>query len=277
MAVTIDRVGATETAERVRLPGGPLDYTLRRSPRARTLRVIIHPARGVVVTIPATGRRGWGAPERHVESFLGEREPWLRRHLAQQARDRANLAARGGLQDGATLRFRGDLHRLRVVAAKPGARRSTVERVGGLEEDELIVRLAPADRRPTAVVLEAWLKPRARTAIERDIARHATTLGVTPISIGIRDQRTRWGSASRQGRLSFSWRLILAPPEALETVIIHELAHLRVFGHGPAFWELVVSRRPDHKVWRRWLRDHSHELHGALVEMSEAGTAGARS
>ena len=85
----------------------------------------------------------------------------------------------------------------------------------------------------------------------------------------IRDQRTRWGSASRQGRLAFSWRLILAPPEALETVVIHELAHLRVFGHGPRFWEVVASRRPDHKVWRRWLHDHSTELHGALDEPAD--------
>jgi predicted metal-dependent hydrolase len=62
----------------------------------------------------------------------------------------------------------------------------------------------------------------------------------------------------------FSWRLVLAPPEALETVVIHELAHLRVFGHGPRFWSLVASRRPDHAEWRRWLRRHSVELHGAM-------------
>jgi hypothetical protein len=66
--------------------------------------------------------------------------------------------------------------------------------------------------------------------------------------------------------LSFSWRLALAPPEALETVVVHELAHLRVFGHGPGFWALVAGRRPDHLVWRRWLRDHSVELH-AVLEM----------
>lgn len=62
----------------------------------------------------------------------------------------------------------------------------------------------------------------------------------------------------------FSWRLILAPPEALETVVVHELAHLRVFGHGLRFWNLVASRRPDHLTWRRWLRSHSLELHAAL-------------
>ncbi len=257
----------TETPAVARLPGGSLSYTLRRSPRSRGLRVVIHPDRGVVVTVPVVGRRGWSDPERHVRSFLAEREPWLRRHLATQARDRAELAARGGLRDGARIRFRGDLHRLRLVAARPGLRRSTVERSGGADEDEIIVHLASADRRSVGAVLEAWLKPRARAAIEREIRRHAPALSVTPTAVNVRDQRTRWGSASRQGRLAFSWRLILAPPEALETVVIHELAHLRIFGHGPRFWGVVAGRRPDHKVWRRWLRDHSAELHGALDEV----------
>jgi predicted metal-dependent hydrolase len=168
------------------------------------------------------------------------------------------------MRDGATLRYRGDLHRLRVEPARPGARRSSVERVGGIDEDEIVIRLAPSDRRSTAALLETWFKPRARTAIDREIARHADAMAVSPLSVGVRDQRTRWGSASRQGRLSFSWRLILAPSDALETVVIHELAHLRVFGHGPTFWNLVASRKPDHASWRKWLHDHSHELHNAL-------------
>lgn len=259
-------VAVVELTAVARLPGGPLVYTLRRSPRSRGLRVVIHPERGVVVTVPAAGRRGWADPERHVDPFLAEREPWLRRHLDRQARERAERIARGGLRDGSALRFRGDLHRLRLVPARAGLRRSTVERIGGVDEDELIVHLAGADRRSTAAVLEAWLKPRARAAIERDVAVHAPALGVVPTAITVRDQRTRWGSASRAGRLAFSWRLILAPAEALETVVVHELAHLRVFGHGPRFWGVVAARRPDHKVWRRWLHDHAAELHGALDE-----------
>ncbi|HEX5147507.1 MAG TPA: SprT family zinc-dependent metalloprotease [Candidatus Limnocylindrales bacterium] len=254
----------TETAAVMHLPGGPLEYTLRRSPRSRGLRVVIHPERGVVVTVPAAGRRGWADPDRHVRAFLVEREPWLRRHIDRQARERAELASRGGLQDGALLRFRGDLHRLRLFPGRQGARRSTVERIGGTDVDEIAVHVASVDRRSMAEVLESWLKPRARTEIERAIRRHAAVLEVSPGAVSIRDQRTRWGSASRQGRLAFSWRLILAPPEALETVVVHELAHLRVFGHGPRFWAVVAGRRPDHAVWRRWLRDHSTELHGAL-------------
>lgn len=262
--------GAAERPAIARLRGGPVPYTLRRSPRARTLRVVIHPDRGVVVTVPATARRGWSDPERHVAAFLAEREPWLRRHLARQADARDELAARGGLEDGALIRYRGDLHRLRIEPGRPGVRRSTVERIGGDAEDQLVVRLAASDRRSTGAVLEAWFRPRAKTEIERAISQYADGFGAPPTTVSLRDPRSRWGSASRGGRLSFSWRLILAPPEALETVVIHELAHLRIFGHGPAFWALVAARRPDHVTWRHWLRDHALELHGALGQSSKA-------
>ena len=254
------------------LPGGPIAYLLRRSPRSRGLRVVIHPDRGIVVTVPVTGRRGWSDPSAPVQGFLAEREAWLRRHLDRQARERARLVGLGGLKDGAQFMFRGTMHRLRLEPARAGARRSTVERVGGPDEDELVVRQAYADRRSTGDVLGAWLRTCAREAIEREIARHAAALGVPPSRVSIRDQRTRWGSASRAGHLAFSWRLILAPPEALETVVIHELSHLRVFGHGPRFWAVVASRRPDHATWRRWLRDHATELHWTLLE-PEAGIA----
>jgi predicted metal-dependent hydrolase len=264
----------TEEPATVDLPGGRLGYVLRRSSQARTLRVVIDPSKGVTVTIPGPNRRGWARPEAQIAAFLADREAWIRRHLARHAAERAALAARGGLRDGAAFRYRGELHRLRIHHAGDG-RRSTVTRVGGDLEDELVVRLAVADRRPVARVLDLWLRAGARDAIERAIARHADALGVEPVAISIRDQRTRWGSASRGRRLAFSWRLVLAPPEALETVVIHELAHLRVFGHGPAFWALVASRRPDHRQWRRWLRDHALELHGALDQGVEVDAASA--
>jgi predicted metal-dependent hydrolase len=235
--------------------------------------VVIHPDRGVVVTVPIASRRGWSDPESHVDAFLAERESWLRRHLGRQAEAREALAARGGLDDGAQIRFRGDLHRLRIVAAAPSTRRSSVERIGGEAEDQLVVRLAASDRRSVAKVLEAWFRPRAKTAIDRAIATYADGLQVRPTGVTLRDPRSRWGSASRNGRLSFSWRLILAPPEALETVVIHELSHLRIFGHGPTFWALVAERRPDHVRWRHWLRDHALELHGALDQSSNVDTS----
>ena len=242
------------------LPGGPLPYTLRHSPRARGLRVVIHPERGVVVTLPAT-RAGRGDGEREAQQFLGQREAWLRKHLARQAVVASRLAARGGARDGGAVLYRGRLHRIRVVPAVSGVRRSSVAPF----DDELVIHRVSADRRTEAAILEAWLRDEARRVIDAAIADHASAFGVRPTAVTLRDPRTRWGSASRAGRLSFSWRLVLAPAEALDTVVCHELAHLRVFGHGPRFWALVASRRPDHRIWRRWLHDHATELHRALA------------
>jgi predicted metal-dependent hydrolase len=214
------------------------------------------------VTVPPPTRRGWAHPEARIDAFLRDRERWIRRHLDRRARERAELAARGGLADAALLRFRGELHRLRITSALAG--RSVVARTVTPAGFELHVALAARDRGRLDRVLADWLREQAQVAIDGSLRDHATALGVRPAAISLRDPRSRWGSASRQGRIMLSWRLVLAPPEALETVVIHELAHLRVFGHGPRFWALVAARRPDHIVWRRWLREHSLELHGAL-------------
>jgi predicted metal-dependent hydrolase len=255
--------GAVETPAVAHLPGGPIPYTLRHSPRARGLRVVIHPERGVVVTLPAT-RTGRRDAERRAMAFLVEREGWLRRHLRQQADAVAALARRGGPVDGGSVPFRGRWHPIRVVPAVSGIRRSDVVAIG----DELVVHRVRADRRPEAAILERWLRDQAGQVVAAAVAEHAAAMGVVPAGITLRDPRTRWGSAARSGRLSFSWRLILAPPEALETVVIHELAHLRVFGHGPRFWSLVERHRADHRLWRRWLHDHATELHGALEPLA---------
>ncbi len=258
----------------VTLPGGPLQYALRRSARSRALRLTIDPRRGLVATVPLATRRGWARPEREVEKFLAEREPWIRRHLTRLDRQRSEMMARGGIADAAAFRYLGEIHRLRITPAPAGARRSSVARHGADDRDELHLLMAAADRRAPAEVLRAWLRERAAVAIDRAVTAHGPALEVAPSRIGLRDPRSRWGSASRKGTLSFSWRLILAPPSALETVVVHELAHLRIFGHGPRFWALVAARQPDHLQWRRWLRVHSHELHAALDGPTEEAAAG---
>ncbi len=258
---------ANLTSRTANLTGGPVPYLLRPTKRARGLRATIDPRLGLVVSLPPPNRLGWAAPEAIVEAFLRSREAWLRRHLARRQASLAALAERGVARDGGLLRFRGAIHRLRIEAG--GGRRTTIEldpdpAGDGAEGGTIRVRLAASDPRTPAAILRDWCRSAARRAVEAAIEDHRAALAATPKAISIRDPRTRWGSASRQGRLSFSWRLILAPPAALDTVVVHELAHLRVFGHGPDFWVLVASRRPDHAVWRRWLRDHALELHLAL-------------
>jgi predicted metal-dependent hydrolase len=259
----------TATAEwpaELRLPGGRIECTMRRSARARNLRVTVDPRAGAIVTVPSRAAGNRGDAERMAQAFLAERERWLRRHLDRHSRQREAIRAFGPVRDGGFVRYRGVAHVLRVVGPEGGRRRTMVTREGGEGIDELVIALGHGERRGLSEILESWLREKARAAIHREIDRHAPALAVVPAAVTVRDTRTRWGSCSRSHRLSFSWRLVLAPPEALETVVVHELAHLRIFGHGPQFWEMVASRRPDHRHWRRWLRDHSLELHSALDE-----------
>ena len=246
------------------LGGRIVEYRLRPSARSRGLRVTIDPRLGLVVAVPPPTRRGWGDPAPRIEQFLRERERWVLRHLDELARERDAARARGGARDGGQVLYRGQLHRIRVLPDTIRGRRSTVERSGAETEDELIISLATGERRPLERILATWLRDRSAEAIDAAIGAHAAALGVRPTKVDVRDPQTRWGSAARGGRLMFSWRLVLAPPAALETVVVHELAHLRVFGHGPAFWALVASRRPSHLADRAWLRRNSHALHTAL-------------
>ena len=246
------------------LPGGPLDVLVRRSDRSIGLRVTIHPVHGVVVSMPPARRRGWAKPDAAVDAFLRDRERWIRRHLERHAGMQLRLAARPSLLAGREVPYLGRPHRVRAIEA-PGLGRSEVERVGD-EADELVVRLGNRDRRGAASVLEGWLRERAMVAVEASVERHGPWLGATPAAVVLRDPRSRWGSCSPNGRIMLSWRLVLAPPEALDSVVVHELCHLRHHDHGRRFTVLLDRSAPDHRRWRRWLTEHAAELRAALSD-----------
>src|SRR5204862_812801 len=100
----------------------------------------------------------------------------------------------------------------------------------------------------------------AREFVSALADEEAGRLGVAYVRIRIGGQRTLWGSCSPAGTLSFNWRLVLAPAEVLDYVVVHELCHLRVPNHSPRFWGLVEGRRPHWREQRDWLREHGPEL-----------------
>jgi predicted metal-dependent hydrolase len=114
------------------------------------------------------------------------------------------------------------------------------------------------------------LDPRHISEVEARLAVHelvamlideeAPVIGVEPARVQIRDQRSRWGSCSTRGTLSFNWRLVLAPFDVLDYVVVHELCHLREPNHSSRFWKLVEQRRPDWRAQRDWLHEHGPEL-----------------
>ena len=213
-----------------------LAYTVRRSPRARRVRVWVQPAGGVQVVLPER------APGREAAAAVAELRPWIDRRLAEAAAARARLAGAPG-----TVPYLGDALRLR---AEPG--RSRVHRRDG----ELLVPAADA-----GAALERWYRRAARDEVARRLAPATAALGRRHAGLTIRNQRTRWGSCSAGGNMSFNWRLLLAPEAVLDYVIWHEACHLVVMDHSRRFWSLLERHRPDYRAPRRWLRANG----GALV------------
>ena len=242
---------------------GDLPYVLRRSPRATRLRVTVHPERGVVVTVPPTSRRGWGAPSRWCAASSPSASPgsaatWRARRRPGPASTRAPPSTTAGRSRTGACRTASGSSRPPRACARAAWPGSAATMATSCWSSAFRATSGPPRRssRPGFAAVPA------RTSSARSPATRPA-LGVHPASVTIRDTTTRWGSCSRRGALSFSWRLVLAPPEALDAVAAHELCHLRVFGHGP-FWSLLAGRVPDHAAWRRWLRRHAPELHAAL-------------
>ena len=206
-------------------------YKVRRSERARRVRVTVDPARGVEVVLP---RR---ASEREAAAAIRELLPWIERRMAELAGARAAVAARGD-----TVPYLG--RTLTLVSDLPG--RARVARRG----DVLLVPEGEA-RTPA---LERWYRRAARTEIEPRLQEACSAAGASYSKLTIRGQRTRWASCSRTGAMSFNWRLLLAPEEVLDYVVWHEVCHLKVMDHSPRFWRLVASRIPAYREHVRWLR-----------------------
>ena len=102
---------------------------------------------------------------------------------------------------------------------------------------------------------EMWYRERAALKLPPRVERIATLLGVTPKAVLVRSQRKRWASCAPDGTLRFNWRTVMAPPALVDYVVAHELAHLRVRGHGPEYWGVVAQAVPDYRRRREWLRE----------------------
>ena len=211
------------------------EYTLRRSPRARRVRVSVDNDGEVQVTIPKRASR------RAAEEAVRELAPWIerRRHALATAR------AENGRTPG-TVPYLG-----RELALRPQPGRTRVHRRG----DALLV---PTDH--TEEALERWYRRAARDEIGPRLDAATRRAGTKYTKLTIRGQRTRWASCSSKGGMSFNWRLLLAPEPVLDYVIEHEVCHLEVMDHSPRFWRLLESRVPDWRTHSRWLRRYGSTL-----------------
>lgn len=213
------------------------------NPRARHVSVRIDPTRRQAIATAPSKRH-----LKHAAQFAAERAGWIAQELSR-------LPKGVTLTPGSFVTFRGVEHEL-VHERGRGRGPARVEH-------DLIPRLIVPATDPALFEarLLRFFKDQAREDLIDRVATHAVQLGVKPVKIQVKELRSRWGSCSVDGVLSFSWRVILAPSFVLDYLAAHEVAHLREMNHSHRFWAQVKRCMPDYERGRDWLHVHGCELH----------------
>lgn len=229
----------TPPVQLLKVEGLPAPVEIRRHPTARRLTLrVSHSARAVVLTIPRY------TDLREADRFLAKSVDWVRERL-EGVPDAVPFV------DGAVVPLRGVPHRVVLAGRRSG--HGVVEVVpGGSDIAGQLVVSGAEDH--GARRLRDWLMNEAKRDLEARVGYHCRRLDLTARRVSVRDQKSRWGSCTSDGQLSFSWRLVLAPPLVLDYVAAHEVAHLAEINHGPRFWRLVKKTMPQLEDAKRWLR-----------------------
>jgi hypothetical protein len=213
-----------------------MDYTLKRVRRSRSVKVRIEPNGDVLVTAP------WLAPKFMIERFLKQNEAWITR---QQKRTKLKSELYPTLDwKKKVVSYLGQLYQIRIM--------NNELRI--MIKGQVIYLSPVTDLESDArKMLVAWLKRSGERYISEQLPPQARKMGLTHGTVRFRQQKSRWGSCSGQGNLSFNWRLIHFKAEIIQYVLIHELSHLRHHNHSRAFWELVEKFDRGYKAHRQFL------------------------
>ncbi|WP_157014300.1 M48 family metallopeptidase [Mesorhizobium xinjiangense] len=221
--------------------GRSLPLRIVENARAKRLTLRIDAGgRGLRITVPPGLARG------EVERFLGRHQGWLEARLAR-------LPDQPQVRPGIKIPLRGVPH---LIVHESGRRGSvSVETVGGAPALVVHGERAHLSRR-----LADFLKRQAKADIEPLVARHTVTAGRRACSVRFKDTSSRWGSCSSDGNLSFSWRIMMAPPVVIDYLVAHEVAHLKEMNHGPKFWALCRELCPRTDEAKAWLKRNGGAL-----------------
>ena len=239
--------GGETTGGSVNLAGRTVSYTVRRSGRAKNLRLQVGLETGLEII----------APEKFnldaLEDILRDKQNWIIDKLDHFARlAESQLFHRR--QDGWRVLYRGREFEV-ATAVMPGSVRGVA-----VEEGRLVVMVPEGAEGEAAAVLEQWFRSMARLLIHQRLRVVNGKLNLSFNRVSIRDQKTRWGSCSHQGNLNFNWRLVMAPLPVMDYIVTHELLHLVEPNHSKRFWALVEEVCPDYKAHRAWLRKNGGRL-----------------
>jgi predicted metal-dependent hydrolase len=228
-------------------------YTVQESERARRVRLKISAKHGLQVIIPA------GAKFANLDEFIENNADWILKHYNRLQQEAQEQVPQRRFVSGEILPLLGESHRM-DVEAKPRGKLTTVM----VKNDTIQVRLGKGytaeHHTEIRSALESWYRDLAKDYIVRRVEQLARQHGFEYKRITIKSQSTRWGSCSSKHNLNFNWRLIMAPPAAIDYVIIHELCHLRELNHSARFWRLVAQYCPNYETWVKWFKHNSAAL-----------------
>lgn len=185
--------------------------------------------------------------EADIRQLIEEKKDWIKR---KQARVRKEAVVPRQYVDGETFLYLGKEYPLRLVPNQKPA--LVIER---------FFKLTKSVQPQAEPVFEAWYKKQARVILTERVEFYARKHGFKMEKIRISSARTRWGSCSSKGTLSFTWRLVMAPLEIIDYVVVHELCHLEEMNHSKSFWARVEGILPDYKRRRKWLKENGGALH----------------
>jgi predicted metal-dependent hydrolase len=218
----------------------PVDQVIRS--KRKTLALIVKPDGSVLVRAPLR------TPRTVIHAFVVRNKRWIE---TKQAEVLATLPPpTREYVSGQTFPYLGTSYPLDIVE---GQRKPLLLDTGKF-------RLAVLHQKDAASVFERWYREQARQALSARVELFARANDFHYKGIRITSARTRWGSCSATGSLSFSWRLIQAPPVVVDYVVVHELVHTAVHNHSKKFWQRVGMIMPDFQEHRKWLREHGREL-----------------
>jgi len=240
----------TETRE-ASINGKTITYTLKRSLRARRVRLEVRPQTGLTVIVPRSYNIG------QLPGLLESKVRWISRNLARLSHLRP-LPVKKALCSGDTVPYLGrDLELFN---------RENHDGAGGviLEGNTLAISPGLFKKGTLELALEHWYRTEAARLINESADKLSSQMGINYKRIVIRGQRTRWGSCSRKKNLSFNWKLMMAPEPVIDYVIIHELAHLKEMNHSKRFWGLVAQYCPGWREHKKWLKQHEPNLNSGF-------------
>ena len=237
------------TIYKTTLEGRTIPFTVKRSKKARLVRLEITPRTGLTVVVPVL------CSKERILRFIKDKSCWILNKLTRYDTDTYRKTS--GMRDGDLIPYLGCF--LKIEVRDSNGRGENVT----LAQNTLVVAVRPGTKEIDPVI-EKWFRIQAGHILREKVDRQSKRMVVDYNKIRLKGQKTVWGSCSRKNNLNFNWRLLMTPEPVIDYIVIHELSHLKEMNHTKKFWQVVAWYCPEWQQHRKWLKEHTVELNNIL-------------